>query len=185
MNKTVEVTKFKAAESQLSSAIRLMFEDRDVISAHTLACAAMVILHEHMTKEDAYKASSMLHYDNINVKEECRDEYYKTVKKSCNFFKHADRDLKKGSHSINFIVEGNTAVIFEAWNCLKYVFPDEYRVLPEFVVFLAYFIAKNPKVLTDEFRKKSNALYPGNQLKEKAFYLQQILKMYLDSTEFS
>ena len=179
MKDKIKVTKFKAAESQLCSAIRLLFEDRDIISTHTLACAAMVILHDHIPKVDKHGAASFstLHYDNTYVKEECRKDYYNTVKKSCNFFKHADRDIKEGTHSINFIIDGNDSVIFEAWNCLKHVFPNEYKVLPEFLYFLAYFFAKYPQILTDEFRKNFDACYPANLLKAKSFYFQKILEM--------
>ena len=56
---TQNITKLDAARRQLNQAIWLLFEDRDVVSIHTLACAATTILN------DVAKAKKIRSFKNI------------------------------------------------------------------------------------------------------------------------
>ena len=85
---TQRIGKLEAAHRQLATAIELWFNNGDIVSIHTLACAAHQIIHDLNSK----KGGRDLIYDSIIIKDEYRNEVCKQLREHMNFFKHADDD---------------------------------------------------------------------------------------------
>jgi hypothetical protein len=85
----ITVSKIEVAQRQLDCAIELWFRDGDEVSVHTLAAAAYQLVHD--LKERRGIADPLL-YDSRMVKPQYRRQWINELKKSMNFFKHADRD---------------------------------------------------------------------------------------------
>jgi hypothetical protein len=83
------VTKMDAARRQLATAVELWFRDKDEVSIHALAFASYEVIDAVSKKRGR---TQDLIFDAIVVKDEYRKEFKAFVKKSANFFKHADRD---------------------------------------------------------------------------------------------
>ena len=86
----MRITKLQAARNHLRTACALWFADTDPISVHTLAYAAHEVIHRIYRSE----GNTDLLYDTTVIKDEFRNDFAKTLKKSANFFKHADRETK-------------------------------------------------------------------------------------------
>ncbi len=150
----MRVSKVGAARSQLLEAIRLFFEQRDAVSIHTLVCAAMQILHDHIDEGTAWDNNLLFHFDSIYINDEFRAEWKSHINDPANFFKHADRDIKSGRTAIEF----NTAVtrfyILEAIRCLRIIESDSFVFSPEFRTFTAWYALKYPQHLKTEARDR-------------------------------
>ena len=85
----VRISKIEAARRQLDCAIQLWFLDGDEVSIHTLTVAAYQIIHD--IKAHRGEKRELL-YDTALVKPDRRKEWIRLLKKSANFFKHADND---------------------------------------------------------------------------------------------
>src|SRR3989442_1153367 len=83
------VTKLDAARRQLREAVRMFFEERDGLAAHTVTAAAHQLLHDMLAK--AGQDGSFLRGGRM-IRPRCRTEFKTLVSKSENFLKHADRD---------------------------------------------------------------------------------------------
>ena len=104
--KMVTVTKQEAATCQLETAIKLLLENRDLISAYTLCCAADGILEGiyKNEREDILKIQrdqpvsidslrfSWAEEMEIRIRPEHKKEVFRILNAPQNFFKHADRD---------------------------------------------------------------------------------------------
>lgn len=145
------VTKLKAARNQLEEAIRLFFEERDEVSIHTLVCAALQILNDHISEDEACKNNLILHYDTIYIKDEYRNLWQNHLWKARNFFKHADRDIRKGNIFIEFETELNAMNIFECIRCLVIVEKDTYIRSPELEAFRCWYILNKPDIFKKSF----------------------------------
>ena len=101
-----KVTKRQAATCQLETAIKLFFENRGMISAYTLCCAADGILEgiyrnergeilrrqrERLSDPNDFRFSWKEEWD-IRIKTEHRKEMFQLLNEAQNFFKHADKD---------------------------------------------------------------------------------------------
>jgi len=82
----MDITKLSAAQSQLSTAIWLYFEDRDPVSIHTLATAAGEII-DHLCKSRGVQSTR--HQLREAIKPEKRKEVFDKLDAARNFFKHA------------------------------------------------------------------------------------------------
>lgn len=147
----ITVEKLNAAKSQLRTAIKLFFEDEDPVSTHTLACAALAILHDHIPSNEAWKHDIMLHYDTIFIKDEGRKIWAAKIREAANFFKHADQDLKSGKTEIEFNPDLTKFHIMEAIQCVRIL--EGNNAAKKDVVYMAFitWLFQNyPKYLTDE-----------------------------------
>ena len=104
--KTLPVTKKEAATCQLETAIKLFLENRDLISAYTLCCAADGILEGIYGNErdeilkrqrDQSMTPDSLHFSwgeelENRIRPEHWNEVVRVLNAPQNFFKHADRD---------------------------------------------------------------------------------------------
>ena len=105
-HKRVTVTKSETATCQLETAIKLFLENRDLISAYTLCCAADGILEGIYRNErdqilkkqlDQSIAPGGLRFSwgeevEIRIKLEHQKEMFRVLNSAQNFFKHADKD---------------------------------------------------------------------------------------------
>jgi hypothetical protein len=99
------VSKLEAAKRQLRTAIRLWFADGDPIAIHTLAFAAYEIIHVVSKKRNPHRPT--LIFDSDMIKDKYRPDWNKSIKRTADFFKHANRDP---DGSIEFVPE--TTIIF-------------------------------------------------------------------------
>jgi hypothetical protein len=90
LREKIVVTKLDVGRRQLRTAIRLWFQDADPVPVHTLAYAAYEIIHVLSKKRDPYRDT--LIFDADMIKDEYLRDWNKKIRKSANFFKHADRD---------------------------------------------------------------------------------------------
>ena len=106
VEKKVTVSKRDAATCQLETAIKLFLENRDLISAYTLCCAADNILEGiyRNTRDEILKKQfeqsvildsfrySLGEEVEMRIKPEHQKEVFRALNSAQNFFKHADRD---------------------------------------------------------------------------------------------
>lgn len=90
LGEKIVVTKLEVARRQLRTAIRLWFQDADPVSVHTLAYAAYEIIHVLSEKRDKYRPT--LIFDADMIKDEYVGDWNAKIRKSANFFKHANKD---------------------------------------------------------------------------------------------
>ena len=168
----IKISKIDAAKSQILTAIHLFFEERDPVSIHTLIGAGMEIVHDHITDKGlVWDKNLILHPDTIYIKDEYRKEWQDRIRKDKNFFKHADRDIKKGITETEFDPKINEFYIMEAIRALGVIQPDFWP--PEFKAFTMWFIKKNPKVLSED-AKDERDLIKQLQLNAKSDYKKAI-----------
>jgi hypothetical protein len=86
--KAENITKLDAAIRQLTTAIRLFFEDQDPISVYTLAHASMEILSKLCERAGKDRYLQQVAEKHGLTEKEARQ----IVSYGKNFFKHADRD---------------------------------------------------------------------------------------------
>jgi len=137
----------------------LFFEDRDPVSIHTLAGAALEILNDHFDNiDDVWDHNLALHRDSIYVKDDYRKQWSDSINKAKNFFKHADRDLKNGVTEIEFDPDVNEFFILEAIRRLELVEKEDHIWEPEFKVFSAWLMKNRPNLLKKDQRHLSDQL---------------------------
>lgn len=85
----IDLTKLDVARRQLKTAIVLFFNNGDPVSIHTLACAGHEILYDLRKSQGI---ANMLQDTSGYIKEGMESEYFRTLNRAKNFFKHADRD---------------------------------------------------------------------------------------------
>jgi hypothetical protein len=84
-----KVTKLDAARRQLETAIRLLFEQVDAVSVHTLAHASFGILKDvakHRNEQRVLSAAEKLASKGEN------GDFWRGFNRTGNFFKHGDKD---------------------------------------------------------------------------------------------
>ena len=105
-SKKTTITKQEAARSQLETAIKLYFENRDLISAYTLCSAANGILEGIYENEreiiiakqlDRHSEPTEIQYSwneewEMRFKPEYLIESFRLLNATQNFLKHADKD---------------------------------------------------------------------------------------------
>ncbi len=148
----IKVTKIAAAKSQLLESINLHFEERDPVSVHTLAGAALQILQDHFTAEQVHAYQLPFHYNSPFIKEDKRSFWFKSINAAKNFFKHADNDIKQGKDHIEFSPDLNDLYIFETIRLLTILEKTDYLTEPEFRVFCTWFIQKYPDSVNENER---------------------------------
>lgn len=164
----IRVTKIGAARAQLNEAIALFFEERDPISIHTLIGASLEVLNDHFSDpREVWNNGLMFHYHSVFIKEERRSEAYAKVNEARNFFKHADRDLKKGIDSIEFEPNVNEFFIFGAIQCLEAVEKKLGLVekrSEEINTFIGWFMARYSEYFHPEVQNYVKDLQPSTEI---------------------
>jgi hypothetical protein len=89
----VNLNKIECAQRQLDVAIKMWFFDEDVVSTHTLTCAAQTILEDLNSKLNKTESmKDIIQKLDKFVSPMLLKKLHKEINKYQNFFKHADRD---------------------------------------------------------------------------------------------
>jgi hypothetical protein len=83
------ITKIEAARRQLATAIELWFHDKDQVSIYALSFAAYEVIHFVSKRKGRTRD---LIFDSLILKKEYENNFFRLVRGTANFFKHADRD---------------------------------------------------------------------------------------------
>jgi hypothetical protein len=113
--RTIKVTKFEAARSQLKTAITLWFNDGDPVSILSLAHGAHEILHRIYRN----RGFSDLLYDAKNIKEQYRKDFVRALKAAPSFIKHLNESPHEGE---------DTATEFPFGTCTLFILFSIYAV---------------------------------------------------------
>jgi hypothetical protein len=131
------VTKIDAVRRQLRTAIRMFFEDKDTVSAYTLAAAVEGILGGLLKQ----KGERHPLRDSDLIRPERKDEFLDILNRPRNFFKHASRDP-------NEVLEFNAVILTHALlECSILYELYSGRALREGWVFFVWFGIHNPDVV--------------------------------------
>lgn len=131
-------TKLDVARRQIDEAIHMLFEQRDTVSTHTVACAAAQVL------ADIGKGQFQGWTRNESIiKPEHRKRFINGVKKFENFFKHANRDPHG---TCTFHPEITALYIAESVEMLR-VFTG--KLTWEALIFCYWFMLAHPDVVQD------------------------------------
>ncbi len=154
----MKVLKRQAATRQLETAIKLFLENRDLISAYTLCCAADGILEgiyrndraeildrqrEQFTEPSGFRFSWKEELE-IRIKPEHCKEFFQRLNKAQNFFKHADKD-HDGSYEFKGWEQSGIRIFSAVMNYML-IFGE--TTLP-MNVFLALYVILNPDLLAE------------------------------------
>ena len=140
----IEITKFKAAESQLITAIDLYFRNGDPVSIHTLARSAHEVL-DGLCKYRKLDRGIIEQGVAEFVKPEFKKMVFQKVSEARNFFKHADKD-PDGVLSWNSDV--STYFIWDATSLYRRV--NKGSMPCEILVFSAVFRVEHSELWTDK-----------------------------------
>jgi hypothetical protein len=130
-----EITRQDAIERQLNTAIWLWFHEGDVVSIHTLACAALKLAHD-VGKQRGKE--SML----ISVLNKRDKKLGKMAMIPQDFFKHARNDPNA---VLNFNPGMTPYHIYDALVCYGEIYQD---MSPHMKLFMIRFMLDNPEIFS-------------------------------------
>lgn len=133
------VSKLDAARRQLSTAIRLFFEEGDSISIYTLAAAS----HEIFRTLVRLKGGGSMIKDSDFIKPEHQKEYERFMDKPQNFFKHGARDPHK---TLKFKPQSTPFWILDCV-MMEAKVSETRPTTRESVIFLNWFMTEYPHLL--------------------------------------
>lgn len=146
------VTKLDGAERQIRAAIRLFFEDEDLLPVVTLARAAAEVLRDIGAREGIDDVV----LDSDIVAEGREEEWRRLVRRDQNFLKHADRDpdgtLEFNADSVPFVVFAAVQMLWRVGKC----------DVPETRAFIGWFVNAYPELIKIEFRDDPRSKVQGN-----------------------
>lgn len=136
----IRVNKIEAARRQIETAIKLLFDNCDPVSVHTLAAAGGRILRDICNQkktplDQAFKAM---------IRPGKEKEFLAAVNMPANFFKHADKDADAILENVD--EEINELVLF--WACGHYS-DLGYSLTPPMATLWTWFAALHPEFLLD------------------------------------
>jgi hypothetical protein len=176
--RTIKISKTDAAKRQLETAIRLWFYSGDPVSIHTLAAAALQLLHDLGQKQ----GTGAILRDLPGVLAGRRNELRKLIKGYENFFKHADNDPNA---LLDFCPDATELFILDAVLTYTKLTGDS---APIFDTFRVWVLAHNPKYMDIPSRKKffeSLKIYGTDFLNvPKTIFFAEFLKL-LEKTSLS
>jgi hypothetical protein len=162
----MRLDKEQVAVRQLDMAIRLLFDGGDVVSVHTLACAAANVLRDVLKAKggEAWQDAIIKTYPGIE------GEIRQTLARAQNFFKHADRDPEE---ELDFDEKINDETIIvatlEYGEILRLGAPSgRTKATIPISVFQLWYFAKDPRFFLAspdnsgvEIVRAANCLFPG------------------------
>lgn len=137
-----EVTKQEAATRQLLQAIRLLFDDGDMVGVHTLAGAAFQLFADLGSQSDIVSRFR----SNELIRPERMKEWHRALNHTQNFLKHADRDPDE---VLQYAPEGTILLLYEAVELGERVMSLEGR---EVLAFKWWFVASHPELVEPRLR---------------------------------
>ena len=162
----MELNKEEVAVRQLDTAICLLFDGGDVVSIHTLACAAANVLRDVLNARGGETWQDAI----IKTHPGMEREVHQTLARAQNFFKHADRDAEE---ELNFDESTNDETIFvatlEYCDLLRIGAPSKpTKITTPMSVFQFWYFAKASRGLLAtpddsgvEIAKAASRLFPG------------------------
>jgi len=135
---TETLTKLDVARRQIGEAIRMLFERRDAVSTHTVACAAAQVLAD--IGKGGFKGWTR---NKSIIKPEHWKKWRNGITKFETFFKHADLDPHA---TCNFHPEVTPLYIAESVEMLR-VFTG--KLTWEGLIFSCWFMLAHPDVILD------------------------------------
>lgn len=131
------VTKLDAVRRQLRTAIRMFFEDKDTVSAYTLAAAVEDLLAGLLNQ----KGERHPLRNSDLIRPERKEEFLQILNRPRNFFKHADRDPGE-------VLEFRPGILpYVLLECAALYQQHTGRALREGWVFFLWFGIHNPDVV--------------------------------------
>ncbi|CAA7620856.1 conserved hypothetical protein [Magnetospirillum sp. LM-5] len=157
--KKMAISKMDAVKAQLETAIKLYFEDRDLISAYTLCAAADQILEDIWKHERdsilsrriqrgqnvSHLMFSMCDEWKIRLEDEHRRKAFDAINATRNFLKHADKDHNLTHHY--YPTEETGLRLFTA--CRNFRLVSEHKNMAV-DTFLGWFLTINPHFLAQD-----------------------------------
>ena len=89
----VRLSKLDAARRQLHVAIRMYFNEGDVVAMHTLTAAAFALVQNMLDAKGSKESPTQ--WINAAIRPEYRKRCWKALHQTANFLKHADKDSEK------------------------------------------------------------------------------------------
>jgi hypothetical protein len=137
----IQISKIEGARRQILTAIRLYFNDSDIVSVHTLATAAYAITKDICDGSES-NPDSMLKMIEKTIKPEYRETAMKRLRnkmsETANFLKHAERD-PNAMHDLK--TEQTEVMLLLAVEQYKALTQD---FCPEIRVFYWWFVINHP-----------------------------------------
>ena len=172
------ITKIQAAERQLDTAIRLFFENIDLLSAYTLAAASREITDDlcEKQKDEIFQAELLRLGDasevRLSFREELKiiikDEFYRDAlalfKNRQNFLKHANND--PGDRIDDLPVDELSFVIMFGIRNFTLL---EKRLTPAMSIFIHWFGAAKPMLFRKQRRGANNEFYGNIEELQRTF----------------
>ena len=155
--------KTSAARRQLTEAIKLFFEGRDLVAVHTLAAAGRSVVEDIAKSSGVTKSMKHTVEGYIKNNPELKKEVHKAWVETENFLKHADRDTDQ---SLHFVGSRTSSILFDAvwtYNKLKG------ESFPAGVLYFAWYFIKSGLINEVEFpeiekiRAVSKDMDPNNR----------------------
>ena len=162
----MRLDKEEVAVRQLETAIRLLFDGGDVVSVHTLACAAANVLRDMLRARGGEAWHDAIIESHPGMEKQVRE----TLSRAQNFFKHADWDVEE---EIDFDENTNDETIIvatlEYGDLLRLGAPSgRTMATTPMSVFQLWYFAKDSRVLLAspddsgvQIVTAANRLFPG------------------------
>ena len=172
------IDKEEVAVRQLDTAIRLLFDGGDIVSVHTLACAAANVFRDILKARGGAAWYDAIIESHPGMKREVRQ----TLARAQNFFKHADRDAEEELDFDESVNDQTTIVAtLEYGELLRLGAPSgRTKTTIPMSVFQLWYFAKNPTVLLQapddsgvQIAAAADQLFPGLRTRPRAEQLAQ------------
>jgi hypothetical protein len=167
----IVITKIEAARRQLETAVALYFNDRDVVSIHTLAAAAHNVLADLHRRQGEGGAATMRGILETYVKEEHKKFVMDKFHEAENFFKHADRDPDA---KLTFNTDQPVLVL---WDAIVYHRTLTAELPPLFAAFNSWFMITHTELFNFPSEDKEPYLAAARSMAKlpKAQFLTEML----------
>ena len=171
---SIKITKLDAARNQIDTALRLWFEDGDLVSIHTLTAAAHQICHAILKHGGEEYPSMIFSLDLLSA--EARAAYKKYILAPENFFKHATNDPYPNCQ-IELPLRTTELYLVDAVFLFHKLSSD---MTPSMKAFALFFNLHNPDMLKDE---ASKLIIESDGLDLRKIHKSFFLKAFLDQAE--
>lgn len=161
--KYIFLSKLDVARRQLEVALKLFFNDNDIVAIHTLVAASHKVLFD-LSKKQGIR--SIVKEDFLDtIAEDMRPIYFKRITEAENFFKHADKD---GDKQLKFYFRGTEYLLYDACEMYRKLTSEKPGL---FILYDAWFavshahLIKNeePKLLMDAIKELAVSLPADNR----------------------
>lgn len=143
----IKLSKLDVAKRQLDQAIKLYFNDADVVSIHTLVTSSLQVLNDLGEKQGIKTVieSKIISQFKSSKKRDIRNK----IREAQNFFKHAETDQEK---LLDFDSESTEVFLLDG--CLTYEKLVKEKT-PYTKLYTIWFYTKNKDMIIDKYYKKN------------------------------